>query len=380
MEHLLLLLVLILGLLLLLVVVLLGLTRRSKTPAKTGRSPLSGRPSTSHIRKYSGKGLNTEIQRQAVLEQYPALKDIPYLSIAERPLPDLQREHEADFLFRIKEKFSEQKPLFLNFGDLLNLLRSPDSNLGEITSLVSTNPLFSAKILQVVNSAYFGFREKINSVGRAITLLGYNNVKSLVLQDYLRNVIPKAQEENAEIYARIWVHSAIVSSCSGYFAQHLFQLPPYEFGTIGLLHDIGKYFLPSLEPQAEGDPDLSGIGQEEWIYGLNHALMGSLITEKWELSESITNCVKYHHHPFFLPPESLPEPYRKPSFALALADLVTKVLGYTGNDEDLFPILDEYYQLFGLTPELPDIITPSLVKELEKARLTVLSYIHTITA
>jgi len=377
MENFLQFLLLIFSLLILSSVVIVLLFRSRKAPQNIQRIKTAKESSDLQPQKVVGQGLNNPLQRQAVVEQYPVLKEIPYLSIPNTPRPDFGQQIDERFLARIKERFSDQRPLFMNYGDLLNLLRSPDSNLSEITSLVSTNPLFSAKILQVVNSAYFGFQDKINSVGRAITLLGYTNVKSLVLQDYINNIIPKDSAEKAEMYARIWVHSAIVAACSGYFAQHIFQLSQYEFGTIGLLHDIGKYFLPSLDPRAAEESGLSGIAQEEKVYGLNHALLGSIIIEKWELSDSIINCIKYHHHPFFSPPESLPETYQKPSFILALADLAAKVLGYSGNDQDLFPILDDYYQLFGLTPELQEFVTPSLVKELEKARLTVLSYIQT---
>ncbi|MBA4392531.1 MAG: hypothetical protein C0407_03160 [Desulfobacca sp.] len=370
-------LVLIFALLLILIIILSLLFRRTNQSQRSGKMDLSVEPKVNPTRGVMGPDLHTDFQRQAMLETYPALKDPPYISLLDSSPQAFRHPIDENFLIKVKERFADQKPLFMKSGDLLNLLRNPDSNLGEITSMVSTNPLFSAKILQVVNSAFFGFRDKIDSVGRAITLLGYTNVKSLVLQDYINNIIPKDKQGNAEMYAKIWIHSAIVAACSGYFGQNIFKFSQYEFGTIGLLHDIGKYFLPSMDPLAEAAPGLAGITQEEQVYGLNHAILGGIIAENWELSDSIINCIRYHHHPFFLSPDSLPETYRKQSFVLALSDLVAKVLGYAGNDGDLFPILDEYYQMFGLTPELHGIITPSLVKELEKARITVLSYIQT---
>jgi hypothetical protein len=370
-------LVLIFALLLICIVIIFRLFRRTESSEGSYRKNSSVESTIKQTRSALGQGLNADLQRQAVIDMYPVLKEIPYASKISLSSRNLAGQSDENFLSKIKERFADQKLIFTNYGDLLNLLRNPDANLGEITSLVSTNPLFSAKILQVVNSASFGFRDKINSVGRAITLLGYTNVKSLVLQDYINNLIPKDQPGDSEMYAKIWIHSAIVAACSGYLGQKIFQFSQYEFGTIGLLHDIGKYFFHSLDIQGEMEPGLPGIVQEEQVYGINHMILGGIIAEKWELSDMIINSIRHHHHPFFSPPDSLPEPYIKQSFVLALSDLIAKVLGYPGNDNDIFSIGEDYYRMFGIKPELKEIVTPSLVKEIEKARNTVLSYIQT---
>jgi HD-like signal output (HDOD) protein len=257
---------------------------------------------------------------------------------------------------------------------LLNLLKHMGSNPSEISGLILTNPDFSAKILQTVNSAYFGFPEKIISVGRAITLLGYNNVRSLVLQDYINALVPDLWQKDDEILLKIWIHSACVAVCASYLSRQVFRIAEYDFGAIGLLHDIGKYFLPTLDIQGDAALDQPSIIQEEQRYGINHALMGSIIAEKWELSDLILNGIKYHHHPFFFSPETIPETFAKPAFVMAISDLMTKVLGYPGNETELFPILDDYYRKYNLKPDLKEIINPFLVKEMDKARKTVLSY------
>ena len=131
---------------------------------------------------------------------------------------------------------------------LLDLLKNPFSNWNDISAVVSTNPMFSAKILQAVNAAYFNLPDKVTSVGRAITLLGYNNVRSLVLEDVLETLAVKNLNSNSDAYVKACVHSSVVSACSGYLSKNIFHTSEYDIATIGLLHDIGKYFTATLEP------------------------------------------------------------------------------------------------------------------------------------
>ena len=189
-----------------------------------------------------------------------------------------------------------------------------------------------------MNSAYFNRPEKITSVGRAISLLGYNSVRALVLQETLNNVMPPGR---ADVYSKTWAHSAVVSVCSGHLGKNIFQFSEYEMGTMGLLHDIGKYFIDMLKPVGEGSAESPLLIREEQQYGINHACLGGMIAKNWQLSESIVKGIEYHHHPSFFPPESIPEPYMKQTFVICLSDLICKTLGYGANDEEKLPIRSE---------------------------------------
>jgi len=147
-------------------------------------------------------------------------------------------------------------------------------------------------------------------------------------------------------------------------------------GTMGLLHDIGKYFIQMLKPLGEGSPESPVMIGEEQQYGINHASLGSLIAKNWELSDSIVKGIEYHHYPSYFPPESIPEPYRREAFIICLSDLICKALGYGANDDEKLPIRNEYYEMFKMRPDLEENVTPRLIKEIEKAHVTVQSYIN----
>ena len=186
--------------------------------------------------------------RETFTEPPPSIPEITYAMIPQGILPKPFNEIDSKFLKTVREKISQVKPIPSNSVKLLDLLKNPFSNWNDIAAVVSTNPMFSAKILQAVNSAYFNLPDKVTSVGRAITLLGYNNVRSLVLEDVLETLAVKNQNSNSDAYVKACVHSSVVSACSGYLSKNIFHTSEYDIATIGLLHDIGKYFTATLEP------------------------------------------------------------------------------------------------------------------------------------
>ncbi|HET6459199.1 MAG TPA: HDOD domain-containing protein [Syntrophales bacterium] len=323
------------------------------------------------------KTQTAEAQRKSFLESYPSLIEVSYREVPENVAPKLLQDLSPEAIETVKERTASIKPIPVSYLKLMNLLRNPESNPGEITSVTVTNPVFSARILRAVNSAYYNRPEKITSVGRAISLLGYNNVRALVLQETLNNVIPKVQSGSSDTYNKTWAHSAVVSVCSGHLGKNMFQFSEYELGTMGLFHDIGKYFIHMLTPTGEAQAEALFMIQEEERYGTNHACLGSLIAGNWQLSESIVKCIEYHHYPAFFPPEAIPEPYRKQVFVIYLSDLICKALGYTADSEEKLPIRSEYYEMFKMHPDLQDNVAPRLIKEIEKTHQTVESYIHT---
>jgi HD-like signal output (HDOD) protein len=325
--------------------------------------------------------------RNAFTEPSLPIPEITYATVPEGILPKPFNEVDSKFLKTVREKISQVKPIPSNSVKLLDLLKNPFSNWTDISAVVSTNPMFSAKILQAVNSAYFNLPDKVTSVGRAITLLGYNNVRSLVLEDVLETLTVKTQNSNSDAYVQACIHSSVVSACSGYLSKNIFHTSEYDIATIGLLHDIGKYFIPTLEPLSgtlpahplywlktvRPRPPL--VIREQIEYSLDHTMLGSLLADRWELSDVIKYSIEYHHYPSFMPPESIPKPYLTQSFVICLSDLICKALGYSTTDDEILPIRPEYYEMFGLNPNPLEMITPALTKEITNAYFTVKAYV-----
>ena len=309
-------------------------------------------------------------------ESHPDLNEINYFIPAEDTFPTTLQDLDEKTRKIIEKKISVLPPMPTTSIKLLSLLRNPESNPNKVTALVSTNPVFSGKILQTINSSYFELPGKITSVGRAITLLGYNNVRTLVFQETIKNAVPKHLDMETDLYMKTWVHSAIVSTCAGYIGKKLFKFSEYDLATIGLLHDIGKYFLVTLQSHFEIISDIPALIKEEHQYGINHAVAGGLIANKWKLPDVIIHGIEYHHYPSFFLPEAIPKQYRTQCFTICLADLIAKVLGYYGQDEQILPIRDEYFEMYRINRDIRGIVTTDLIRDVEKSRLAVESYIN----
>jgi putative nucleotidyltransferase with HDIG domain len=366
----------------LIVVVLIAYTiyrvRRFKTNIR--RSSISF--SVADLKQKDDAFLSTQLQKiekdkASVLESFPVLREVHYMDVADGLFPVSNLAVDDTIKKMLEQKVSTLPAVSTTSLALLDLLQDPESNPGEITSLVSTNPVFSAKILQTINSVYFNLPQKVTSIGRAITLLGYNNVRSLVFEDILDDTLPSMKDADRERYFNIWTHSAVVSVCAGYLGKSLFRLSEYTLGTIGLLHDIGKYFFHLLERREGAATGLPTIIGEESRYGINHAVIGAIIAHRWQLPGIVTDTIEHHHSPSFFPPDRIPGTCLKESLAVCLSDLICKVLGYIGQDGDLLPIRDEYYKRYGLKNDLIEIVTPGLIRDIDKARHTVRSYVDT---
>ncbi|HOJ42530.1 MAG TPA: HDOD domain-containing protein, partial [Syntrophorhabdaceae bacterium] len=224
-----------------------------------------------------------KIMSTKAIDPKTILGHIEYIEIGKNIYPAGVDQIDDDVRKNLESKVGLIPQIPSNSMRLMNLLLNPESNLKEIVSLVSIHPVFSAKILQTVNSVYFSLPQKITSIGRAITLLGYNNVRALVFHETLLNTMQKQEEYDAERYLKIWAHSAMVSACAGFMGKYIFGLSEYDLATSGLLHDIGKFYLTDIKDSIEIVSDVPPFIKEEHRFGVNHSVAGTYIANHWQL-------------------------------------------------------------------------------------------------
>lgn len=332
--------------------------------------------SGTHPPQNAGGDRSAASEAATLLGAYPGLKQIDQLPSAPEESPKLVEQLSPDTIAAVQERVAGIQPIPVDYLRLMRLLGNPQSASTEIATLASTNPVLSARILRTVNSPFFGRPQKVTSVGRGITLLGYNNVRMLVLRESLNATMPTGDSGVVEVCNKIWIHSAAVSACAAHIGTTLFNFPDYELGTIGLLHDIGKYFIHLLPAAAQTPHTLPSVLQEDATYGINHAALGSLVGGNWRLSQSTVKAIEYHHHPMFVPPGRIPTSCLRQSFVVCISDLICKSLGYAAQDDDeRWAIRPEYFELFKLSPDVRGLITPRLIREIDKANVTVQSYV-----
>jgi HD-like signal output (HDOD) protein len=178
----------------------------------------------------------------------------------------------------------------------------PEPSMARVGEIVASDPAMTAKVLQLINSAYFGLRAEISDPARAVQLLGLETIKSLVLS---AQVYSQFDGPGAANPAELWHHGLRTARIARDIARHirLDERQQHEAFTAGLLHDVGKLVFSEAIPgyaavvadALERGEDMSAA--EETAFGASHAEVGSYLFGLWGLPFGIVEAVAWHHRP-----------------------------------------------------------------------------------
>lgn len=177
--------------------------------------------------------------------------------------------------------------------------------MGELAEAVEQDPSVSSRILQRVNSSYYGLRRHVDSIRKAVTLLGFEEIHQIVHTANLIQLEDLFDSKKAEeVFFQITRNSVATAACTRILA-HEITLPRSEQAyTCGLLHSIGQLILLHNVPESyEGLWSQSGTlrkpapEQERFIFGVDYADLGAAGAAQWNLPESHEAVIRYHVAP-----------------------------------------------------------------------------------
>ncbi len=178
----------------------------------------------------------------------------------------------------------------------------------DLIHAISLDPVLTAEALRLINSAYFGMKQQVSSLNRAVVLLGVNTIKNVAIGSAVIGAIKMRNNFNYFTSDQFWEHSLGVATGSKILAARL-GVPPQdrdEYFIAGLLHDIGKVILVQHLPDefarltnpAYRPGEFKSVVEKEAL-GVNHAELGMLIAKKWELPPLLLETINEHHAPRF---------------------------------------------------------------------------------
>lgn len=184
-------------------------------------------------------------------------------------------------------------------------LEASEPSLTRIAKLVSEDMAMTAKLLQLVNSAFFGLRCRISSPMQAVQMLGLDTLRALVLTTHVFDKFHSKVLGEAEV-TYLWKHSLAVASYAKQIAasEKADRQVVDDCFTAGLLHDAGKLILASamekkyseaLKAAQRADKKL--IEAENEILGCTHAEVAAYLLGLWGLPEAVIDGVAWHHDP-----------------------------------------------------------------------------------
>ena len=177
---------------------------------------------------------------------------------------------------------------------LRQYLSDPDVSFDELAKVIEYDPGLTANLLQLANSAYFGWSGKIKTVKDAITRLGTNRIFQMVLCMSVAPLVRKPVKGYDMESNGLWKHSIATAICGEQLAMIKNIPDSEEVFTAGLLHDMGKILLGTFveiddEPIKDlvNSEGLSFNQAERRILGIDHAEAAAELLQYWKLPESV---------------------------------------------------------------------------------------------
>lgn len=258
-------------------------------------------------------------------------------------------------------------------------LADPDFPLEKAVKIVGTDPVLAATILRVVNSPAFGLRVKVAELGRAISLLGYLEVKNLAMRAYVCRAFKGTLGSLGDV---LWQHAYVSSVAAFHLAQSTNPSIRATASTAALLHDVGRIAIAHLSMQdfqylernLPEEDSVDRLAAEETRLGANHCIIGSILARKWNLAEELEHTIGYHGLCHLKPPDELPVEHRQLLIITHCADLTAHWLERAISANPAAPwaveweIPQEYKEALFPKGTVGPAIPPEVVRQLVRTR------------
>ncbi len=191
------------------------------------------------------------------------------------------------------------------YSALSEAVDNPSISSEKLAGLIATDQASAFKILKVVNSPFYGFRRRIDTISQAILFLGFNEVKNIISALSVINFFSKDKLISNFNPVDFWAHSIGVGIATRIIGTASGDGNIENYFLAGIIHDIGK--LVFLEFAHDDYKNVIEIVEEEncfinaaeiKVFGIDHTFAGQMLAEKWKLPKNIQDTIRHHHNGF----------------------------------------------------------------------------------
>jgi HD-like signal output (HDOD) protein len=260
--------------------------------------------------------------------------------------------------------------IFTRINDAVN---NPRSSIADIGQVISEDPGLTARLLRIVNSAFYSFPSKIDTISRAVTIVGTQQLRDLALATSVMKVFKGIPEDLMNMEA-FWCHSIGCGITARVLASHRREANLERYFVTGMLHDIGRLLLfmnlprqarAALQRCQRSGELLYQVEQEE--IGFDHATVGSVLLQAWNLPASLEEVVAFHH----APQKALRYPIE--TAIVHVADIIAHAMELGSSGERFVPQLNpEAWERIGVPPSLLPAVWQQVERQFHDATQMIL--------
>jgi putative nucleotidyltransferase with HDIG domain len=254
---------------------------------------------------------------------------------------------------KILKQVQRLQPIPAMVHRVLQLAADPESSQKDLVALVEHDPAITANLLRVCNSAHFGLRVKVDSIQKAISLIGNQKMVELVLEQTLSGNLQSAQKGYRLERGELWKQSVAAAKVTNSLAarRQLANLPAIY--TAALLKDIGKVVLHEYVADQLGriqdkvtNKGMSFLEAEKACIGMDHATLGGIIAREWRFNSHLIYMIENHH---LTDANARQDPA---TAAIYLADMIAMMAGSCiGVDRLAYTVYEETFADFFLAKD-----------------------------
>lgn len=250
------------------------------------------------------------------------------------------------------EKIVAHEVQLASFPDVYFKLRqemdSPSGSVQRLAEIITRDVSLTARILKLANSPIYALSEPVESIPRAIAIIGTNELSTLALGvsaiNYFKGIPPELIDMQT-----FWRHSVAAAIFSHILAKALGEKNTERFFIAGLLHDVGRLILFKDMPYVSSETLLHArenslpiVVAEETFFGFTHTTVSQALLKKWDFPPQIAMLVNHHHSPLLAPSP-------KEASIIHLADFFANAVGVaSGGMYVLPPIEEKAWEMTGL--------------------------------
>jgi HD-like signal output (HDOD) protein len=219
-------------------------------------------------------------------------------------------------------------------------INDPKKSMAEIAKIIREDPGLTARLLRIVNSAFYNFPSRVETITQAVTIVGTQQLSALALATSVMNMFRGIPKELVSMDS-FWRHSIGCGLAARVLATYRRESNPERFFVAGMLHDIGRLVMYTKISEQARSAILAAKDGKVLLYeveretlGFTHAVVGGLLLQTWRLPASLEEVVMYHHNP------GASTHYPMETAIIHVSDIIAHAMDLGSSGEKYVPPLD----------------------------------------